>query len=360
MGILVGRSLLLLAAGMGSLGVLSAGAQQTMEGLKFKVNAAEIAIGGRVQTQFNTTSVEEEPGSTLFLRRVRLEAKVEVNEIVSGKVQPDFAGDRVSLKDAYLQLDFAPGFQVLAGKAHRPFGLLEQTSSTRILPIERGAEIRGVDALEEYELIHGLKYSDRDVGVQLIGAPEGAPLGFAYAAGVFQGPLGAGVGGEATRQFAARATVEPVDELTLGAGWSNRTFANEIADGVFDLERGNAFEVDLEYGSFDPGLHLLGEVAFGDFNPFTGDEFLGAQAWVGYRTEPVGVLSTIEPIVRASYGSVDRDVLLGEELGGTLLTPGINLYFGGLNRLMLNYDVWLPGGQEDTESSFKAMFQLVV
>jgi hypothetical protein len=344
-------------------------AQATVEGIRVKVDAAELEIAGRVQTQFNTTSVAEEPTTEWLLRRVRLTAKVKVNDIVSGKVQPDFAGNRVSLKDAYLKLRFAPGFQLLAGKAYRPFSLLEQTSSTRILPIERGADIRGIGALDEYSLIHELEYSDREIGLQVMGAPEGAPLGFAYAAGVFDGPLSGAEGligeveelDEDSHQFAARATIRPFERVQLGAGWSSREFASPGLDAsVFELERGNAFEVDLEYGTFSPGVHLLGEVAWGDANPFAGDEFLGAQAWLGYRTGPLGeVISTLEPILRVSYGGIDREISVVEELGGTLFTPGLNVYFGGLNRMMFNYDVWLPDGEGDSEQSFKAMFQLV-
>lgn len=330
----------------------------------FRVNAAEISIGGRVQTQFNTTSVDEEPTGEFLLRRVRLEATVKVNEIVSGKVQPDFAGNRVSLKDAYLKFDFSPAFQLLAGNAWRPFGLLEQTSSTRILPIERGLRIRGLAAQDEYEIINRLQYSDRDVGLQVIGAPEGAPLGLGYAAGVFRGPLHGTLGSEDSYQFAARATMQPFQALRLGAGWSSRDFATR--DTTLGLEpgvrRGNAYELDVEYGAFAPGIHLLGEIAFGDKDPFRDEDFLGAQAWLGYRTSEISpVISTIEPIFRVSYANIDQTTRSGTRTqgAGTLLTPGINLYFGGLNRIMLNYDVWLASGDAENEGSFKAMFQLV-
>lgn len=347
----------LLPAGLLFWSVPTAWAQEPPETTAFTAGAAEISISGRVQTQFNTTSVEDVPTSALFLRRARLGVEVRVNDIVSGVVESDFAGNEVSLKDVYLKLNFGPGFQLLAGKAYKPFSLLEQTSSTRILPIERGAVIRGIPTLDEYEIINALGYSDRDIGLQVMGAPTGAPLGLAYTVGVFQGPLYGGVGAQDSYQFATRATITPVEKLTFGAGWSSRDFAGPTNDDP-ELERGNAFELDAEYGSFSPGLHLLGEVAFGDLDPFTGSDFVGAQAWVGYRTRRINpVLSTIEPLLRVSYGDPDRALSL-DPRGGTLLTPGINLYFGGLNRIMLNYDVWLPDGEGDSEQSFKAMFQL--
>ena len=53
-------------------------------GGKVDVGGLNFGIGGRFHTQFNTTSLEEEPESELILRRVRLEATVRVNDVVSG------------------------------------------------------------------------------------------------------------------------------------------------------------------------------------------------------------------------------------------------------------------------------------
>jgi hypothetical protein len=347
-----------LLAGIAALAAAPALAQ-TEEGIRIESDAVEIGIGGRVQTQFNTTTVDEVPESELILRRVRLELEVKLNDLVSGRLQPDFAGDRVTLKDVYLQLDFAPGLQLRTGKFYRPFSLLENTSSVRILPIERGLAIRGVDGFDEYELVHGLRYSDRDVGVQVMGSPEGAPLGLAYAAAVFQGPAHH-VGDEATYQYVARTTVEPIEDLRFGAAWSNRAFSRGVAGapGAFDIERGSAFEVDVEYGSFAPGFHLLGEVAVGDFDPFAADRFLGAQTWLAYRTGPMGRIAAVEPTLRLSYGDVDREGALEPSLGGTLVTPGLNFHLGGKSRVMFNYDVWLADGDAGNQGSFKTMFQL--
>jgi hypothetical protein len=48
-----------------------------------------------------------------------------------------------------------------------------------------------------------------------------------------------------------------------------------------DLERDSAFEVDLEYGSFSPGFHLLAELSRGDLDPRTDATFWGAHTWLG-------------------------------------------------------------------------------
>jgi len=42
------------------------------------------------------------------------------------------------------------------------------------------------------------------------------------------------------------------------------------------MARGNAYEADVEYGSYDSaGVHLVAEATYGDFQPFTGTRFFG-------------------------------------------------------------------------------------
>jgi hypothetical protein len=335
----------------------STGSAQEEAGPRLRTTAMEIEFAGRVQTQFATTSVDSLPTGEIFLRRVRLETRGRVNRLVTVKVQAEFASGSAVVQDATVRFDFHPAFGVLAGRAFRPFGLLQQTSSVRILPIERGLRIRGVDGFDGYELMNRLRYSDRDVGFQVYGEPAGAPLGLTYQAGVFAGPLHRQVGAQDSYQLAARATVAPLDRLRAGAGWSARDFARSAGPERFELRRGNAFEVDLEYGAFAPGLHLIGELTWGDFDPFAGARFRGGQGWLAYRTTHLSeAVTAIEPVLRASRGAIDRGDGSTDPRGGTLLTPGINVYFGPLNRIMLNFDHWTPAGGR-AEGSFKAQFQ---
>jgi len=202
----------------------SAAAAQARTGVTLGSDAVELTIGGRVQTQFNTTTVLTEAPSELILRRPRLEIEVKLNDLVSGAIEPEFAGDEVTLKDAFMQLSFSPAFQVLAGNAYKPFSLIETTSSTRILPIERGARIRGFNGVDHYGIINDLDYSDRDIGVQVMGAPGFLPLGFTYQAGVFRGPLHGASTVKDSYQYAGRITVQPHEVVRVGGAWSSRQF----------------------------------------------------------------------------------------------------------------------------------------
>jgi hypothetical protein len=340
-------------------------AAQQPAGVVLKSGAIEIQLNGRVHTQFNTTTVEDEPATEMELRRIRLEATVKVNDLVSGRIQPDFApGNRVVMKDAYLRLSLDPGLNFLAGQAHRPFSPLTITSSNRIIPIERGVRIRGLDeAWDEHNLVRNLGYTDRDVGLQVMGSPRGAPMRFSYAAGFFNGPARGDAEGENTYQLAARVSVEPLRLFRVGAAWSRRDFVREpnLPESPLDVEGGQAFLVDAELGAYDSaGVHLAAEAAYGDFDPHTGSRFFGAQGWLAYRTRPLGrKISAVEPLIRISHGDPDVNDRgdEGENGGGLLLTPGINLYLGGQNRVMFNYDFWSPTDGE-RQGSFKTQFQL--
>ncbi len=323
-----------------SLAVTPVGAQSPT----FKSGPLELSLGGRVQTQFSTSSMDSVPMQDWALRRVRLESTVRYGARAGGRLQVEFAGNRVTLKDAYMRFSPGPALNVLAGQAHRPFGLVTQSSSALMAPIERGVRIRGLEhAREEYGLISELGYSERDVGVQLNGRLP-LPLAPFYAAAFTNGPTHLVSGGERSYQLTARAGFRPVKSVALAGSWGRRDFVRAATDSSGARSRGgSAWALDAEVGGYQPGVHLVGEVVFGDEDPFEDQHFMGAQGWVSYRA------GGLEPLLRVSYGDTDG--------GGTLLTPGMNVYLGGMNRVMLNLDVWRGAGGPHAES-VKAQFQM--
>jgi hypothetical protein len=142
----------------------------------------------------------------------------------------------------------------------------------------------------------------------------------------------------------------------VGASWSNRAFAKGTTATGFDIQRGNAYEIDTEIGTYAPGFHLLGELTHGDYNALDNSTFTGEHVWLAYRTKAVSpAVTALEPILRASNSTISG---ANKERGGTLLTPGFNVYFSPLNRVMVNYDVWFPEAGGGSQRSFKAQFQL--
>jgi hypothetical protein len=325
-------------------------------------SSAKITFGGRVQTIFNTSSVDDVPAAQTELRRVRLGADFQFGELVHGRIQPEFAGSRVTLKDAYVRLNFHPAAQLWAGQAHRPFGTISPSSTVRIIPIEKGLRIRGVSgAYDEYNLLLNLGYSDRDVGLQLRGEPKDAPLGLSYAAGFFNGPAQALAPEENTWQGVARIAARPASAVRVGVSWSRIDHVlEETEDEPLLTREGQAWAADVELGSDRGGPRLIAEAAYGDFDPFADAKFFGAQGWLAYRTGRVSErIAALEPLLRVSYGDpdVDDEAELDGAHGGTLVTPGVNLWLGGLNRFAVNWEVWTPDEGERVHS-VKALFQL--
>ncbi|HLL82936.1 MAG TPA: hypothetical protein VK420_09805, partial [Longimicrobium sp.] len=315
-------------------------AQQQQPRPTFTVRGLEVTLGGRVQAQLSTSTVDSVPATDWLIRRARLELSTRYGPVFAGKFQVDFAGD-VAIKDAFVRLNLHPALSVLAGNAHRPFGAIAQTSSLRMAPVERGVRVRGLRARDEYAVVTGLGYAERNLGVQLSGRPR-LPLGVFYAAAVTRGPAHEIDGGEGSYQLSARAGFQPIKGVTLAGSWGRREFVQPPADSTPARSRGgHAWAIDAEAGGARPGPRAIAEVAFGDADPFTGRRFLGAQGWVSYRTGPLGRrIASVEPLLRISHGDPDAGRDTPDEGAGTLLTPGINVYLGGLHRVMFNYDVW--------------------
>ncbi len=100
---------------------------------------------------------------------------------------------------------------------------------------------------------------------------------------------------------------------------------------------------------------MIGEVVTGS-TLVVDDSFLAAQGVASYF-HPVGArVDGVEPVARVSWGDARRDV---EGDAGLLLTPGVNLYFFGRNRLMLNWDIFVPEGDRfETTHALRAQAQV--
>jgi len=347
-----------------------------MVGLAASSGAAAQGISvrftGRIHIQYNTTSVTEsdliEAGSTnqpviaastFETRRIRLAALIDAGNGVTGMIEPDFAGAEVSLRNVWMNIEIDSAFALRFGTFKRPFGLMSLTSSTMIPLIERGIRLRGShDAIgilddaaaapvlsrlddevvlgEEQELLDRMGYQGYDLGM----AAHGMIGRLGWMVGLFNGTGpdardetdGKGVSGRVTYRLATEVPIT----VASGVSYQEKAINGPVtADGV-------AFEVDAEIGAFRrPGLHVMAEAVTGD-NLAAGERFAAAQAAATFFIPTNGArVEGVEPAGRISWGDPDRTID-GDE--GLLLTPGINLYFAGRNRLMLNWDVFLPRG----------------
>ncbi len=326
--------------------------------VEVRSRAQQLTITGRVHTQFNSTSVAGEINSELMIRRARLTAELRINDLVTGKVQPDFGEGKITLKDAYLRLTFDPAFRATIGQFKRPFDQFELTSSTQILVVERAGGIRGVDTCSGVggmcslsRFTEKLGFSDRDIGVMFDGHDKTGK--FRYMVSVTNG-TGANKPEENDRKsFSARAEITPASNVKLSGNLGVHDFPNATT-GAND--NAVAFGGDLDLGSYTEGVHFKAGLVAGDNwknldtagNPST---FVTTQGMLTYRyrISPNRFVEAVEPVGRVSWGDPDTDV--GND-HGLLFTPGFVVHFTGRNKLALNIDVWSPG-QGNTEWSLK-------
>ena len=313
-----------------------------------------IAVTGRLQSQFNTSTADS-VDSTFELRRARIGVELLIDEWIEGRVEWNFAhGAR--LEDGWVNLAFHDAFQLQAGQFKKPFSRIELTSSSRVIPIETGLRIRGLEQNGEHHLLLDQNvYVGREIGAQVHG--QLGPIG--YAVGAFNGSDQNNRDDNDAKSFAGRLNLKPFAGLPLeiGGGASYRDVAMRDSADVAFTEEGLAVEADLAWGAFRrPGPSLLAEVMRAESFE-TGDPMIGGQAILSwFQPLAAGRVEGVEPLFRASYGDPSTEF---DGNAGLLFTPGINLYFHGRNRLMVNWDYFVPELDAlDAEQAIRGQLQL--
>ena len=317
--------------------------------------SADVRFGGRLHSQIATSSAEDAKSFDFFNRRARLTIDVSVTDLLDARVQPDFGGGSLDLKDAYFRLNLDPGFRLSFGQFKRSFDLFELNSSTEIVVVERTGRIDGVGGCAGpggvctlSRFTEKLGYSDRDVGIKIDGSLSDQ---VSYQATVTNGTGTAGSDENSGKSFAGRVSVEVSDGIVLSGNVSHHDFPRDGSTG-----RGTAFGGDLEIGSFRDGTHfqvgVIGGENWLDEDPVTAENptFLTGQAILShYLPMSDSRFEAIEPMARVSWGDPNTDM---DDDGGLLFTPGVFLYIAGRNRIGANLDVYSPQ-TGDTEFGLK-------
>lgn len=308
--------------------------------------AAEITVGGRIHTQFNTSSADSDVASEALIRRARVDASVKINEFLSGFVQPEYAGSHAFLQVAYVRLNFAPAFHAMIGQYKRPFDLFTQTSSTDILVIERTGTLRGVESCPGVggmctygQFMEKLRLSTPDVGVILDGGDRGGR--FSYALAIMNG-AGQNVADEnGTKSYTGRVVLAPSPDLHLAANLALHDYVKPTGGNGYARVVGG----DLDLGNFTRGLHVQAGAAAGDnwLNYLAGgpSTFVTAQAVATYKLplKHPPYAEAIAPLARVSWGNPDT---ANPQDGGLLVTPGLVWFVSGRNKFAANVDIWHP------------------
>jgi hypothetical protein len=322
--------------------------------LEISSRASSIRIGGRSQAQYSVSSV---PGADndFFFRRVRLLADITVNDFVSARIQPDFAGGKAALQDTYIRLAFSSAFRLSVGQFKRAYDLFEMSSSTDLSLIERDARIEGISSCAGVgsvcsysRLTESLGFAGRDQGVRF----EGSSGRVSYQATITNG-TGVNVADENdAKSYSARFTVGPAVDVRMSGQVALHDYRCDCDERT---GRAKGWGADIEIGGWREGFLLMGAVTGGDNWKILDVEndaatFLAAQVVASYfHAIDSGRLSGIEPLLRVSLGEPDTGV---DSNGATVITPGLMLYFEGKNKIGANLDLYSPRAGE-SELSFK-------
>ena len=251
---------------------------------------SQLRIGG--YTQFDGRFFVDEsgapPGQFVF-RRIRPELRGTVFQHYDFRLLTDFAGGKLVVEDAYVDVHYSDLLELRAGKFKVPFGLEILQSTPAVTFIERG--------------LPSLLAPNRDLGVELFG-----DLGrgiFAYQVGLFDGvPNGQSGDGDTDdhKDLAARVFVRP---LAHGAALVRQLGVGAAV--TYGYEDGTLAAPELA------GYKTQGQTTFFQYKTGTSlanETVAAGQRWrataQGYwYAGPVGVL--------AEYVRSSQDVALGSK-----------------------------------------------
>ena len=324
-----------------------------------------VGLYAQVHTEASSLGTAQDGRVFMEIQRARPRVELTLNDWVHAVVEPDFGQNRARLRNAYIGFDVTDAVTIRMGQFKKPFALIQRTSSSVVPLIQRGVRIAGLEErvetrgepvtlpdgsaliADEQTLLDAFGYQGYAVGAALALTAGRLEL----EAGVFEGPTGGAETGGRRGGAAARAAAVVASDVRIGTSLSHSrlAFAEEARDGT-------AGSVELAWsdpGKGGPGLYTEGVFGRG---VGTGTDFAGGQMMAWLHLPVGGRFTGVEPLLRASYGDPDVDE---SDDGGLLFSAGVNLYMGGRNRLMVNWDVYTAQDERiGTEGALRAQAQV--
>ena len=356
----------LIGVGLLSLfGAASAAAQTTYPSVK---------VTGRLQSQFYYFGNEDYaattgPQSNFFIRRARIEARVQMNEYITAYIQPSFEGGRaaasssctstldtlantvttkctngnggIRLRDAWIDVRLskpeAPtAFTLRFGQEKRPVSRYELTSSNNLPSIERGAG-RGILAVQSNDIFGSAGLLAHDVGVsgRVERKLDASGRMVSLVAGIYNGRGESLNDNNNAKSFGVRASADLWSKLSLGGAY----FSHDQIIGADSAFRNKGYGVDAQWSKVgEPGLYVLGEVLSGEQANAARTKMLGIQGLAAYNirmTSPTSWLYAVEPSLRVDIADPDTDT---DDDGATLITGSVAFYMTSKALLRVGVD----------------------
>ncbi|MBI5745943.1 MAG: hypothetical protein HZA13_02955 [Nitrospirae bacterium] len=313
-------------------------------------------FGGYIETWYlsDSSDLSATGVDSLFgVRRARISAAGSVSDLVSYKIQAAFdnslasttTGDpkttgTVKLWDAAVDLNFHPLILLKAGLFKTPFTLegLEGTPARPLIlraeSINAIAGTLGANPKTRSDTAGGEGF--RDVGLQIAGSYKEA-IGLNYAIALVNGDGINNIDNNNKKDIVARATVAPIEGLSLGGSAFRGSAENQ---GALSQDEA-AYGLEAEYIQKAIGLGIRAEYITAKWEHFdvsTGKPASGKDqepnGWylqAGYKIPPLPVL---EILGRYEWYEVDKNTA-NSKLKTTTL--GLLYNFTGKTNLRLNY-----------------------
>jgi len=358
-----------------------------------RAQTPNIRVAGRVQAQFTDTQGDSTANyrpdlvatSGFEIRRLRIQADVRIGENVNMVLQPSFEMGQLRMRDAYLRVGLwrNPTSQVglTVGQEKKVFNRYELTSSNNLMSIERGARFRGLVAgpgsvSAQNNLLEYNGYIAHDIGAVVDASVLSGRA--VVSAGLYNGSGESQVDVNNAKTFGARAVATVLQDaenrpvLRVGAAFLSRdrgVFRDSSRYTFYadSAHRSTAFGVDLEWGDFRPGPHLIADFATGEnlnpafskvsglpsgnrnfgnvvpnapdsaFTTFASVQAVGA--WRFQFDDPSGtrLIKMLEPALRVDVTDPNTD--RGDNRS-VLITPVLNLYFSQTTILRAGVDFY--------------------
>jgi hypothetical protein len=343
--------------------------------------APTIQVQGRIQVQYRTSSGDSTANYNTTLvsngfevRRLRIQTNVRFGDNMTLSIQPSFEMGALRMRDAFLRVGLTPRFGVILGQEKSPFQRYELITSNTLPSIERGVRILRLSGKEGLnDLLSNNGYASHDLGAFVdFAAPANRVT---LKLGVSNGSRESVTDVNNAKSFFGRATAvvltntddQPVLQIGGSIGARDRAICSAPPTGsactayfADSSKKTTAFGLDLEYGGFRPGLHLIADFATGDNVPAalrvatgrnTGNvrnssdtnvvTFRGVSLIGAYRIMTAGadtrVVKMIEPALRVDALDPNTNV---DGDGGLLITPVLNVYFGNTVVLRAGFDIY--------------------
>ncbi|MGH7671527.1 MAG: porin [Gemmatimonadales bacterium] len=342
--------------------------------------APNVRVSGRMQAQYRLSSGDSsgnynaaQMSNGFEIRRLRIQTDVRFGDNLLVVIQPSFENGSLRMRDAFLRVGLSPQFGVTIGQEKSPFQRYELNSSNNLPSIERGVRIlrlSGREGLNDVLAVNG--YASHDLGAFVDwAAPESKVT---VKVGVQNGSRESTADVNNAKSFFGRATAivvtnaanQPVLQVGGSFGARDRAICpppcTTVAYVADSSKTTTAFGLDLEWGGFRPGWHVIADFATGDNVPpanrvsasssrntanlrTTADSvlrtFLGFSVIGAYRLNTAGpdtrLVKTLEPALRLDYLDPDTDT---DDDQGLLITPALNIYFANTVVLRAGFDFY--------------------